>query len=52
MKMRAASNQIGIKVMMDLFQSVLDCKVMPDEWKTSVIASIFKEKGDVTSCIS
>ena len=35
---------------MDLCQSVLDGKGMPDEWKTSVIVLIFKGKGDVIGC--
>ena len=36
--------------MMELCQQALDCKRMPDEWKTSVIVPIFKGKGDVMSC--
>ena len=35
--------------MMELCQCVLDGKEMPDEWKTSVMVSIFKGKGDVMS---
>ena len=47
-----ASGEIGIKVMMELCQRVLDGRGMPDEWKTSVIVPIFKGKGDVMSCRS
>ena len=36
--------------MMDLCQRVMDNIGMPDEWKTSVIVPIFKEKGDVMNC--
>ena len=36
--------------LMELCQCVLDVKKMHDEWKTSVIVSIFKGKGDVISC--
>ena len=45
-----ASGEIGVKVMMELCQRVLDGRGMPDEWKTSVIVPIFKGKGDVMSC--
>ena len=45
-----ASGEIGVKVMMELCQRVLDGRGMPDEWKTSVIVPIFKGKGDVISC--
>ena len=45
-----ASGEVGMKVMMELCQRVLDGRGMPDEWKTSVIVPIFKEKSDVMSC--
>ena len=32
------------------FQRVIYGKGMPDEWKTSVLVPIFKEKGDVRNC--
>ena len=41
--------ELGVKVMTDLCQRVLDGRRMPDESKTSVIAPIFKEKGDAMS---
>ena len=44
--------KIGVKVMMELCQHVLDGRGMPDEWKTSVIVPIFKGNGDVMSCES
>ena len=44
-----ASGKIGVKVMMELCQRVLDGKGMPDEWKASVIVPIFKGNGDVMS---
>ena len=49
-EMIVASGEIGVKVMMELCQHVLDGRGMPDEWKTSVIVPIFKGKGDVMSC--
>ena len=49
-EMIAASGEVGIDVMMELCQRVLDGKGMPDEWKTSVVVPIFKGKGDVMSC--
>ena len=51
-EMMVASGEIGIKVMMDLCQLVLDDRETPDEWKTSAIVPIFKGKGDVMSCRS
>ena len=36
-KMIVASGEVGVKVMMELCQRVLDGRGMPDEWKTSVI---------------
>ena len=49
-EMIVASGEIGAKVMMELCQCVLNGRGMPDEWKTSVIAPIFKGKGDVMRC--
>ena len=49
-KMIVASGKIRVKVMIELFQHVLDGRGMSDEWKTSVIVPIFKGKGDVMSC--
>ena len=49
-EMIVARGEIGVTVMMELCQHVLDGREMPDEWKTSVIVSIFKGKGDVMSC--
>ena len=45
-----ASGEIGVKVVMELCQRVLDGRKMPDEWKTSAIGPIFKGKGDVMGC--
>ena len=49
-EMIVASREIGVKVMMEICQRVLDGRGMPDEWKTSVIVPIFKGKGGVMSC--
>ena len=49
-EMIVASGEIGVKVMMELCQSVLNGRGMPDGWKTSVIVPIFKGKGNVMSC--
>ena len=48
--MIVASDEIEVKVMMELCQRVLNDRGMPDEWKTSVIVPIFKAKSDVMSC--
>ena len=49
-EMIVAGGEIGVKVIMELCQRVLDGRGMPDEWKTSVIVPIFKGKSDVMSC--
>ena len=45
-----ASGEVGVGVMVDLCQRVLDGKGMPDEWQTSMLVPIFKGKGDVRNC--
>ena len=49
-EMIVASSEIGVNVMMELCQRVLDGRALPDEWKTSAAVPIFKEKGDVVNC--
>ena len=49
-KMIVASGKIGVKVVMELCQRVLDRRETPDKWKTGAIVPIFKGKGDVMSC--
>ena len=44
MKMIVAGGKIGVKVMMELCQLVLDGRGMPDEWKTSAVLPVFKVK--------
>ena len=43
-----ASGEIGMDVMVELCQSLLDG--MPDEWALSVVVPIFRGKGDAMSC--
>ena len=50
--MISASIEIGVSVMVELCQRVLDGKEMPNQWQTSVLVPIFKEKGDVRNCYS
>ena len=50
MDMIIASGTFGVAVMKKSYQRVLDGEGMPEEWKTSVVVSIFKEKGDVINC--
>ena len=45
----AASGEIGIGVMVELCQGVLDGRGMPDEWALSVVVPIFKGNGDAMS---
>ena len=49
-KMISASGELGVSVMVELCQRVLDGKGMPDEWQTSVLVPIFKGNGGVRNC--
>ena len=49
-EMIAASGEIGIGVMVELCQGVLDGRGMPDKWALSIVVLIFKGKGDAMSC--
>ena len=49
-EMIAASREIGIDVMVELCQSVLDGRGMPDEWAQSIVVPIFNGKGDAMNC--
>lgn len=48
--MVTASDETGIKVMMELCQCVLEERRMPIDWKMSVVVSLFEGKGDVMNC--
>ena len=46
----AASGGVGIHVMAEVCQRVLDGFGMPVEWALSIVAAIFKGKGDIRNC--
>ena len=46
----AASGGVGIQVMAEICQKVLDGFGMPFEWALSIVATIFKGKGDIRNC--
>ena len=48
-EMIAARGEIGIDVMMELCQSVLDGRGMAYEWALSVVVPFFKGKRDAMS---
>ena len=50
MDMIIASGKLGVGVIKKLCLRVLDGKGMSEEWKTSVVVSIFKGKGDAVDC--
>ena len=43
-EMISASGEVGVNVMVELCQRMLDGKEMPDEWQASVLIPIFKGK--------
>ena len=49
-EMISASGELGVSVMAELCQRVLDGKGMSDEWQTSVLVPIFKEKRYIRNC--
>ena len=49
-EMIVTTDEIGVKMMMELCQHKLNGRGMPDERKTRVIVPIFKGKSDVMSC--
>ena len=46
----AASGGVGIQVMSEICQKVLDGFGVPDEWALSIVVPIFKGKGDIRNC--
>ena len=48
--MISACGEVGVCVMVKLYQGVLDGKGMPDKCQTNVLVPIFKGKGDVSNC--
>ena len=46
----ASSREVGIQVMAELCQRVLDWLVMPAEWALSIEVPIFKGNGDIRNC--
>ena len=45
--MISASGEVGVSVIVKLCQRVLNGKRMSDDWQTSVLVPIFKEKGNI-----
>ena len=46
----AASEGVGIQVMAEICQKVLEGFGMPAEWALSLVVLIFKWKGDIRNC--
>ena len=46
----AARRGVGIQVMAEICQRILDGFVMPAEWALSIVASVFKGIGDIRNC--
>ena len=45
-----ASGEVGIQVMAEICQKVLDGSGLPDEWALSMVVPIIKGKCDVWNC--
>ena len=46
----AASGCVGIQVMAEICQKVIDAFGMPAEWALSIVVPILKGKGDIRNC--
>ena len=46
----AASGVVGILVMAEIYQKVLDGFGMPAEWALGIVVPIFQGKGDIRKC--
>ena len=46
----AASGGVGIQVMAEICQKVLNGFGMPADWVQSIVVPIFKENGDIRKC--
>ncbi|KAM2865587.1 hypothetical protein COP2_021752 [Malus domestica] len=44
--------ETGITWLTDLFNRILKTKKMPNEWRTSTLVPIYKNKGDVQNCMN
>ncbi|KAM1283242.1 hypothetical protein ACFX2J_026125 [Malus domestica] len=44
--------ETGITWLTDLFNMILKTKKMPNEWRTSTLVPIYKNKGDVQNCMN
>ena len=44
------SENVGIRVLMEHCQRILDEKGMPADWATSVVIPIFRGKEDIMNC--
>ena len=50
-EMIVVSGEIGIGVMVELYQGVLNGREIPDDWELSAVVPLFKGKGDVMNCM-
>ena len=51
-EMIAVSGEIGIGVMVELCQAMLNRRGMPADWELSVVVPILKGKGDAMNCMA
>ena len=40
----------GIEVLTKLFNQILSCEKMPEEWRKSILVPVYKNKGDAQDC--
>ena len=46
----AASGGVGIQLMAEIYQKVLDGFGMPVEWALSIVVPVFMGRGDIRNC--
>ena len=50
LKLIAGGMEVGIQVMAEICQRVIDGFGMPVEWTLSIVVSIFMGMGDISNC--
>ena len=41
---------LGVEILTDMFAKIMETEKIPDEWRSSTLIPIFKNKGDIQEC--
>ena len=45
-----AVGKTGVDILLEIFNTIMDSKKMPDEWRDNTLIPIFKNKSDIQDC--